>query len=88
MKIKSDIEEEDNSEILFTVQDIYNPMIYLQAYNDDKELSECVVCGKHFIKDRNKKTCSNKCKDKYHKICVDRNNDKNKSATIADKKAI
>lgn len=34
------------------------------------------------------KTCSNKCKDKYHKICVDRNNDKNKSATIADKKAI
>uniref|UniRef100_UPI003FEFF3E2 RNA dependent RNA polymerase n=1 Tax=Lachnospira eligens TaxID=39485 RepID=UPI003FEFF3E2 len=88
ISIKLDIEEEDNTEVLFTVQDIYNPMIYLQAYNEDKELSECVVCGKHFIKDRNKKTCSNKCKDKYHKICVDRNNDKNKSATIADKKAI
>ena len=74
--------------MLFTVQDIYNPIIYLQAYNEDKELSECVVCGKQFIKDRNKKTCSDKCKSKYHKICVDRNNDKNKSAAIADKKAI
>lgn len=45
ISIKLDIEEKDNSEILFTVQDIYNPMIYLQAYNEDKELSECVVCG-------------------------------------------
>ncbi len=88
ISINFDIEEEDNTEVLFTVQDIYNPMIYLQAYNEHKELSECVVCGKHFIKDRNKKTCSGECKSKYHKICVDRNNDKNKSAAIADKKAI
>ena len=88
ISINLDIEEEDNTEVLFTVQDIYNPMIYLQAHNEDKELSECVVCGKQFIKDRNKKTCSDKCKNKYHKICVDRNNDKNKSAAIVDKKAI
>ena len=63
-------------------------MIYLQAYDEKKELLECVVCGKHFIKNRNKKTCSEECKNKYHKICVDRNNDINKFTTIADKKAI
>lgn len=76
ISINLDIEEEDNSEILFTVQDIYNPMIYLQAYNEDKELSECVVCGKHFIKDRNKKTCSGECHDKLHNLQVGKNNRK------------
>lgn len=88
ISINLDIEEEDNTEVLFTVQDIYNPMIYLQAYNEHKELSECVVCGKHFIKDRNKKTCSGECHDKLHDLQVGKNNRKNKSATIADKKAI
>lgn len=88
ISINFDIEEEDNTEVLFTVQDIYNPMIYLQAYNEDKELSECVVCGKHFIKDRNKKTCSGECHSKLHDLQVGKNNRKNKSATIADKKAI
>ena len=88
ISINLDIEEEDNSEILFTVQEIYNPMIYLQAYNEDKELSECVVCGKHFIKDRNKKTCSGECHDKLHNLQVGKNNRKNKSAAVADKKAI
>ena len=88
ISINLDIEEEDNSEILFTVQEIYNPMIYLQAYNDDKELSECVVCGKHFIKDRNKKTCSGECHDKLHNLQDGKNNRKNKSVAVADKKAI
>ena len=88
ISINLDIEEEDNTEVLFTVQDIYNPMIYLQAYNEDKELSECVVCGKHFIKDRNKKTCSGECHDKLHNLQVGKNNRKNKSAAVADKKAI
>ena len=88
ISINLDIEEEDNTEVLFTVQDIYNPMIYLQAYNEDKELSECVVCGKHFIKDRNKKTCSGECHDKLHNLQVGKNNRKNKSADVADKKAI
>ena len=88
ISINLDIGEEDNSEILFTVQDIYNPMIYLQAYTEDKELSECVVCGKYFIKDRNKKTCSGECHDKLHDLQVGKNNRKNKSAAITDKKAI
>lgn len=87
ISIKLDIEE-DNTEVLFTVRDIYNPMIYLQAYDEDKELSECVVCGKHFIKDRNKKTCSGECHDKLHNLQVGKNNRKNKSAAVADKKAI
>ncbi len=88
ISIKFDINYEDDNNTLFVVQDIYNPMIYLQAYNENKKLTECVVCGKHFIKDRNKKTCSDKCKSKYHKICVDRNNDKNKTAVVIDKKVI
>lgn len=84
--IKLDIKEEDNADILFLVQDIYNPIMYLQAYNEDKELSECVVCGKHFIKDRNKKTCSEECHEKLHNLQVGKNNRKNKSATVTDKK--
>lgn len=80
------LEETDATDVLFTVQDIYNPMVYWKAYFNKKELVQCVVCGKHFIKCGNKKTCSERCKDKYHKIQVANNNQKNRIAAKAEKK--
>lgn len=76
--IQMDIPKDDN--VLFTVQDIYNPMVYLEAYSSQKELSECVMCGKHFIKKGNASTCSKYCSDRLHRLQVGRNNEKNKSA--------
>ena len=52
--IQMDIPKDYNG--LFTVQDIYNPMVYLEAYSLQKELSECVMCGKHLIKKGNAST--------------------------------
>lgn len=44
---------------LFFVEDIYNPFVYLSAYEQGRKLKECVICGKHFVKEfRNQKTCS------------------------------
>ena len=76
--IQMDIPKDDN--VLFTVQDIYNPMVYREAYLSKKKLSECVMCGKHFIKKGNASTCSKYCSDKLHKLQVGRNNEKNKAA--------
>ena len=80
------LEETNDTDVLFTVQDIYNPMVYWKAYFNKKKLVQCVVCGKHFIKCGNKKTCSERCKDKYHKIQVTNNNQKNRIAAKAEKK--
>ena len=80
------LEETNDTDVLFTVQDIYNPMVYWKAYFNKKKLVQCVVCGKHFIKCGNKKTCSERCKDKYHKIQVRNNNQKNRIAAKAEKK--
>ena len=87
MKIPA-LEESDDTDVLFTVQDIYNPMVYLQAYYNKKELVECVICGKHFIKCGNQKTCSERCRDKYHKMQVANNNQKNRTAAKVEKKVI
>ena len=76
--IQMDIPKDDN--VLFTVQDIYNPMVYLEAYSSQKELSECVMCGKHFIKKGNASTCSKYCSDRLHRLQVGRNNEKNKAS--------
>lgn len=73
------------TEILFKVMDIYNPLVYLDAYYNKKELRECVICGKHFMKCGNKKTCSDRCSKKYHAICVKENNEKNKTAAQKEK---
>lgn len=75
--IQMDIPKDDN--VLFTVQDIYNPMVYREAYSLKKELSECVMCGKHFIKKGNASTCGKYCSDRLHRLQVGRNNEKNKA---------
>ena len=60
----------DDNNVLFEVQDIYNPLVYLEAFesNGRKKLCECVICGRHFIKVGNTKTCSQKCSDSLKKL--------------------
>lgn len=51
----------------FSVNDIYNCMVYLEAYETGKEVLKCVICNRGFIKKSgNQKTCGDKCKDILH----------------------
>lgn len=55
-------------EVIFTVKNVYNPMPYLLAYEQDKKICVCEVCGKDFIKAaNNQKTCTDKCKEELHR---------------------
>lgn len=55
-------------EKVFSVDDIYNCMVYLEAYETGKEVLKCTVCNKDFIKTSgNQKTCGDKCKDILHR---------------------
>lgn len=56
-------------EKIFSVDDIYNCMAYLKAYETGKEILKCAVCNKDFVKTScNQKTCNNqKCKDTLHR---------------------
>ncbi|MCM1059645.1 MAG: hypothetical protein NC452_05070 [Eubacterium sp.] len=52
----------------FSVNDIYNCIVYMKAYETGKEILKCAVCGRDFIKKSgNQKTCSEKCKDILHR---------------------
>jgi predicted nucleic acid-binding Zn ribbon protein len=89
IRIKMDIEYTDKDEELFTVDDIYNPYVYLVAYQTGDPLVKCVICGKDFIKEsNNQKTCSKKCSDELHKFRVEENNEKNRPAATQTKKEI
>jgi hypothetical protein len=67
-KIKIDLSVPEESDIAFTVFDLYRPMIFLTAYEDKKELVKCEYCKRYFIKVKNNKTCSEKCSEKLKKI--------------------
>ena len=74
---------------LFTVSDVYNSMLYLQAHLKHKKTCKCKICGKDFIKQfNNQKTCGSACKDKLHRLNQARTNEKNRKAAIEAKQVI
>lgn len=80
---------DDQRQKLFTVSDVYNSMIYLQAYLDNKKICKCKVCGKDFVKQsNNQKTCEGGCMDELHRLNQARTNEKNRKAAIEAKQAI
>lgn len=91
-KIKIDLLEFEKSDVAFTVFDLYNPMVYLIAFEDNKELVKCEYCERHFINDKNKKTCSEKCSEKLKKInkkkCNNIAKDKERMALLLNYKII
>ncbi|MDD7378257.1 MAG: hypothetical protein SO445_03920 [Lachnospiraceae bacterium] len=85
--IKINIPNVDILKEVFIVEDIYNPYVYLLAWEQDKKLSECVVCGKHFIKENNnQKTCCDECSEILHNINVGKTNKKNRITAQKDRK--
>ncbi|MCM1236068.1 MAG: hypothetical protein NC489_38770, partial [Ruminococcus flavefaciens] len=87
-KIKIDIPDVQGKRI-FTVKNIYDPMIYLQAYQQNKSICVCKVCGKDFIKtSNNQKTCGKKCSDELQRLNIARTKEKNKKEAIKTQKAI
>lgn len=78
--VRLDYNNEDNN-TLFNVEDIYNPYVYLMAYEDGKKLNRCVICGKHFIKTyNNQKTCSEKCGKLLKHFNIEKTNERNRNA--------
>lgn len=87
-KIRINIPDTQN-QILFTVENIYNSMIYLQAYQQNKSLCKCKICGRDFIKTfNNQKTCRDKCRDELHRLSVAKTNEENRKAVLEAKKVI
>ena len=87
IRIKMNIPNVDNEKEVFTVEDIYNPYVYLEAWEQGNKLTECVICGKHFIKEsNNQKTCSDKCSEELKKFNVAKTNEKNRTAALQDKR--
>ncbi len=87
-KIKIDIPD-TQEQCLFTVGDIYNPMIYLQAYQQNKPLCKCKVCGKEFVKtSNNQKTCGKSCSELLQHLNVARQNEENRKANMKERKVI
>ena len=88
-RIKIDLPDTDNSEVLFTVGNIYDSIMYLQAYVDNKKICICKVCGRGFIrKSNNQKACEGECQDILHRINQARVNEKNRKAALESKQAI
>jgi DNA-binding HxlR family transcriptional regulator len=54
--------------VIFTVKNVYSPIIYYQAFKEGKKINECVICGRDFLKVGNKKTCSDSCAKKLEAI--------------------
>ena len=87
IRIKMNIPNVDNKKEIFIVEDIYNPYVYLEAWEQGSKLTECAICGKHFIKEsNNQKTCSDKCSEELKKFNVAKTNEKNRAAALQDKK--
>ena len=87
IRIKMNIPNVDNEKEVFTVEDIYNPYVYLEAWEQGSKLTECAICGKHFIKEsNNQKTCSDRCSKELKKFNVAKTNEKNRTAALQDKK--
>lgn len=87
IRIKMNIPDSEDEKILFEVKDIYNPYVYLLSYEQVGKLSECVICGKDFIKiSKNQKTCGEKCSAKLQKFNVAKNNEKIRTAAQKEQK--
>ena len=87
IRIKMNIPNVDNKKEIFIVEDIYNPYVYLEAWEQGSKLTECAICGKHFIKEsNNQKTCSDRCSEELKKFNVAKTNEKNRTAALQDKK--
>lgn len=88
-RIKIDLPDTDDSEVLFTVGNIYDSIMYLQAYVDNKKICICKVCGRGFIrKSNNQKACEGECQDILHRMNQARVNEKNRKAALESKQAI
>lgn len=88
-RIKIDLPDTDDSEVLFTVGNIYDSIMYLQAYADNKKICICKVCGRGFIrKSNNQKACEGECQDILHRMNQARVNEKNRKAALESKQAI
>ncbi len=66
-------------EIIFTVNNAWNPIIYYRAYFEHKKIGKCVICGRDILKEGNKKTCSQKCSDMLKKETKENNYEKSKN---------
>lgn len=87
-RIKIDIPNVEE-QCLFTVRNIYNSMIYLQAYLQNKDICVCKVCGKDFIKtSNNQKTCGKACSDLLQRLNVAKRNEKNRKTEVKEQKVI
>lgn len=89
-RIKIDMPQK-SSLLLFNVEDVYNPILYLKAYQQAKSLSECKICHKSFIKQsNNQKTCSEKCKQELHRYNQAKTNErlKSKKTCVVDRNNI
>lgn len=85
IRVKMDVPYADNGNEVFAVEDIYNPYVYLLAYEQGSKLSECVICGKHFIRRyNNQKTCNKSCSDELQKFNVVKNNEKLRIVALQD----
>lgn len=95
------IEDEDNkyymikfivsdfqNDVLFNVGNVYNSMIYLQAYLKRKQVCNCKVCGKEYIREKNQKTCGDKCSEMLRRLNQAKINNKNRSSAIESKQVI
>lgn len=89
IRVKMEVSYADNDKEVFAVEDIYNPYVYLLAYEHGSKLTECAVCGKHFIKEsNNQKTCSKSCSDELKKFSMEKNNGRVKISLKDSAKAI
>lgn len=85
MRVKMEVSYADNDKEVFVVEDIYNPYVYLLACEQGRKLTECVICGKHFIKEsNNQKTCSKSCSDELKKFNVDKSNGRLRIISLQD----
>lgn len=89
VRVKMNISYTDSEKEAFIVEDIYNPYVYLLAYEQGRKLTECVICGKHFIKEsNNQKTCNKSCSIELQKFNMAKNNEKLRAAALDAQKAI
>ena len=87
-RIKIDIPNVEE-QCLFTVRNIYNSMIYLQAYQQNKDICVCKVCGKDFIKtSNNQKTCGKSCSDVLQRLNVAKRHEKSRKTEVKEQKVI
>jgi len=67
-----------NDEVVFTVNNVWNPLVSLAKY-DRKNIAECEICGEEFIKAGNTKTCSSICSKELLRRTKEKNYQKQKN---------